>query len=410
MTKRSILVVVAASTILVPLVAWYGAGGGNDRAGNGSNETVVVSRRTFASAVSALGTVKPRIGAEVRVGSRLSGRVRRLRANVGDRVTKNQVIAELETADLDALIAERRAEHRLAESRRRAVDVLAPAEEAKAQADVDRYAATVKLATEESERAQTLLRQRMTTPAEANAAAERLAVAQAQLEAARRGLQLVRIETIERRAQTSAEVDRASAMVEAALVDRSFATITAPIAGIVASVATQEGETVAAGLSAPTFLTIVDLDRLQVNAYVDEVDIGKIKTDQRATFTVDAFPARDFTGVIGAIYPSATIQDNVVKYIAAIDIDAGHGGVLRPEMTASVRITLDDRAALAIPARAIRRENGASVVYALVAGRPQPRTIRVGWRDGAWAEVVQGLSEGDRILLDPPVASSEKAP
>lgn len=403
MQKRQIVVPVAATAVLVTFVAWLSTGtDGNVDAR--STETVTVARRPFAATVTALGAVKPRIGAEVRVGSRISGRVRRLRANVGDRVTRGQVIAELETADLDALIAQRRAEVRLAEARLTAIDVLAPAEEAKAQAEVDRFAATARLAAEEWERQQTLLRQRVTTGAESDAARERHTVAQAQLESARRTHQLVHTGTVEQRKQATADGERAAAALQSALVDRSFAVITAPISGIVASVATQEGETVAAGLNAPTFLTIVDLARLQVNAFVDEVDIGKVVAGQQTTFTVDAYPARDFAGRVAAIYPSATIQDNVVKYVVAVDIADEYAGQLRPEMTAGVRIRVEERTVLAIPARAIRRENGGSVAYVLVDRRAQARPIRVGWRDGSWVEVVQGLAVGDRVLLDPPVA------
>jgi multidrug efflux pump subunit AcrA (membrane-fusion protein) len=404
MQKRQIVVPVAATAALVTLVAWLSGSRGDGT--SGSTETVAVSRRPFASTVSALGAVKPRIGAEVRVGSRISGRVRRLRANVGDQVTRGQVIAELETADIDAHLAQRQAEVKLANARLTAIDVLAPAEEAKAQADVDRFTATAKLAGDEWERQQILLKRGMSTTAEAEGARERHTVAQAQLESARRTLQLVRAGSAEQRKQASADAERARAALQSAAVDRSFTVITAPISGIVASVATQEGETVAAGLSAPTFLTIVDLGRLQVNAFVDEVDIGKVHVGQAATFTVDAFPARDFGGRVAAIYPSATIQDNVVKYVVAVEIAEGYAGLLRPEMTAGVRLTVAERTVLAIPARAIRREDGGSVVYVVVDGRPQARPIRLGWRDGPWAEVVQGLAAGDRVLLDPPAARS----
>ncbi|MEX2153454.1 MAG: efflux RND transporter periplasmic adaptor subunit [Gemmatimonadaceae bacterium] len=406
MQKRPILVPVAATAILVTLVAWLSTSVNRD-GGGGSPETVAVSRRPFAATVTALGAVKPRIGAEVRVGSRISGRVRRLRANVGDRVSAGQVIAELETADLDAIVAQRRAELKLAEARLEAIDVLAPAEEAKAQSDVDRFSASAKLAADESERQQSLLKQKVATGAEADGAAERHAVAQANLESARRALQLVRSGTTERRKQASADYERAMAALTSAMVDRSFAIISAPISGIVASVATQEGETVAAGLSAPTFLTIVDLGRLQVNAFVDEVDIGKVRTGQAATFSVDAFPARDFAGQVSAIYPSATIQDNVVKYVVAVDITPGVEGTLRPEMTASVRIRIDERTVLAIPARAVRREDGGSVAYVRADGRSQARPIRIGWRDGPWVEVAQGLREGERVLIDPPVGNRQ---
>jgi multidrug efflux pump subunit AcrA (membrane-fusion protein) len=146
-----------------------------------------------------------------------------------------------------------------------------------------------------------------------------------------------------------------------------------------------------------------------VNAYVDEVDIGKVKTGQPAAFTVDAFPARDFRGRVAAIYPTATVQDNVVKYIVAIDIDGEYAGLLRPEMTASVRVDLETRTVLAVPTRAIRQEAGRSVVHVVNGGRLDIRLVRVGWRDGPWAEITEGLAEGERILLNTPVVTGEES-
>jgi len=125
-----------------------------------SSEVVTVSPRTFTATVVALGAVKPQIGAEVRIGSRISGRVGRLSANIGDRVDKGQIIAELETSELDALINQRRAELRLAEAKHAAFDTLAPEEEAGAQADVTRFEAEAMLAAEDRDRQQTLLERR----------------------------------------------------------------------------------------------------------------------------------------------------------------------------------------------------------------------------------------------------------
>ncbi|MBI4541205.1 MAG: efflux RND transporter periplasmic adaptor subunit [Gemmatimonadetes bacterium] len=405
--RRVVVPAVAASLVAVAVLVWLRARDGDEAGGPG--EVVTVAPRAFAATVAAIGAVKPQIGAEVRVGSRISGRVRRLRANIGDRIAKGQVIAELETAELDAVTAQRRAELKLAEAKLAAFETLSPEEVARAEADVARFEATAKLAAEHWERQQTLFRERVATRAEADAAREQHMVAQAQLESARRDLELVRTGSAELRKQAEADHERARAALQSALVDRSFTVLTSPISGIIASVSTQEGETVAAGLSAPTFVTIVDLDRLQVDAFVDEVDIGKVKAGQPAVFTVDAFPARDFTGRVRAIYPTATIQDNVVKYVVVIDIADEYGGLLRPEMTASVRIELEPRKVLAVPTAAIRRQDGRSVVYVLNDGRAAVRNVRVGWRDGPWVEIVEGLVAGERVLLDAPATGGEEA-
>lgn len=395
---RILLGVLALLAVFLVVFLLLRSGGG----GAAASETVLAERRVFASSVVAVGAVKPRIGAEVRVGSRIPGRVERLEANIGDRVERGQVIARLEPAEYDALLEQRRAELRVVEGRLAALEALDPGEVARAEAELARWEATARRAAEEWERFRTLLSTGSVTRAEAEAAEERHLVAAAQFEEARNTLELLRTGNAEARRQAAAEVDRARAAARAAEVERSFTVIRSPIDGVVASVATQEGETVAAGLSAPTFVTVVDLGRLQVDAYVDEVDIGRVEVGQRVVFTVDAHPAMDFEGEVEAIYPTATIQDNVVKYVAAVGITSDYTGFLRPEMTTHVRILLESREALAVPARAIRREGGRSVVYVQDGGRAVAREVRVGWREGAWAEIVDGLQLGQRVYVDPP--------
>jgi multidrug efflux pump subunit AcrA (membrane-fusion protein) len=373
-----------------------------------SAETIKVTLRQFSASVTAIGAVKPQVGAEVKVGSRISGRVKRLHANIKDQVRKGQVIAELEKADLEAIVAQSQAEARFAEAKLAALDELFPREVARAETDVARWDATVILARKDLGRQQDLLKKKLATQVDVEQAQERLAVSEAQLAAARRTLDLVRTQHTENLKQAQAERDRDRAALNNAQVQLSYAVITAPISGVIGSVATQEGETVAAGLNAPTFVTIIDLARLQVEAYVDEVDIGKVKIGQRAVFTVDAFPADDFSGKVVAIYPKATIQDNVVKYVVAVEIVTPYEGRLRPEMTASVSIQLESRQVLAISSSAVRREGGKHFVLLSVNGRPELREVRLGWKDGPWTEVAGGLIAGQEIFLDLPETEKGK--
>ena len=366
----------------------------------GDAELFTVARRPLSSSVAALGAVKPQVGAEVKVGARISGRVQRLHANIKDQVRKGQVIAELEKADLEALVAESAAEARFAEAKRTALDELYPRDVARAETDVARWEATVALARKDLDRQHALLARTIASQIEVDRAREALAVSEAQLLAAREALELVRVQHAENVKQAQAELERDRAALANAEVQLSYALIRAPISGVVGSVSTQEGETVAAGLNAPTFVTIIDLGRLQVEAYVDEVDIGKIKVEQRAVFTVDAFPADDFTGRVMAIYPKATIQDNVVKYVVAIDIVSPYEGRLRPEMTTNVTILLDVRQVLAIPSSAVRREGGRHYVMVWEKNGAVRREVRLGWKDGAWTEVAEGLAEGQQILVE----------
>ncbi len=396
------------AVILVPVCAagalgfwWWQT---QSEGGENSASTVVrVVRRDFASSVLATGAVRPQVGAEVHVGSRSSGKVMQLHANIGDLVEKGQVIAELEKADLEAMVAQRQAELTLARTQLASLKALRPKEVAKADAEVAQCEATVILTRKELERENGLLRHEFTTQLAWDRAQERLAVAEAQVTAARKAREVIRTRYDEDLKQARVEIERANAALEHARVQLSYATITAPIAGVIATISTQEGETVAANLNAPTFVTLIDLNRLQVDAYVDEVDIGKVHPGQRAVFTVDAFPAREFEGKVDAIYPKAVIQENVVNYDVVVEITSKYGGLLRPEMTASVTFFLETRkGVLALPAKAIRRERGRTTVHVLGAGgEPSSRGVKVGWDEGGWIEIVSGLEEGQAVLLAP---------
>jgi multidrug efflux pump subunit AcrA (membrane-fusion protein) len=366
--------------------------------------TAKVVRRDLASSVLATGAVKPQVGAEVRVGARISGKVEHLYANIGDVVKKGQVLAELEKADLEAKVNQRSAELEMAEAKLAAVKSLRPREIEKAEADVAQWQATVELNGKDLARQDELLKQDFTSQQARDRAQEQLAVSQARLASVRKALELAKKGYEEDLRQAAADVARAKAALANDKVQLSYATITAPIDGVIGSVSTQEGETVAAGLSAPTFVTIIDLGRLQVDTFVDEVDIGKIKPGQTGTFTVDSFPSREFAGKVVAIYPKAVIQENVVNYDVVVEITDPYDGLLRPEMTASVTIQLDAREnVLAVPVKAVKRERAKSVVYVMSsAGSAQAREVKVGWKDSQWVEIVSGLEEGQTVLLDGP--------
>jgi multidrug resistance efflux pump len=371
-------------------------------------ETTQVIRRDFSATVLATGAVKPQVGAEVRVGARLSGKVDHLYANIGDPVQKGQILAELEKDDLSAEVAQRRAELTLAQAKLSAVDTLGPREIEKAAADLAQYQAALTLAQKDLVRQNELLRQDFTSQQAQDQAQKNLSAAEAQTDAAEKGLDLAQNRYSENLKQARAEISRAEASLDNATVKLSYATITAPISGVIASVSTQEGETVSAGLNAPTFVTIIDLLRLQVDAYVDEVDIGKIQKGQECLFTVDAFSAREFMGRVVAIYPKAVIQENVVNYDVVIKITDPYDGLLRPEMTTNVTISLATRKqVLAVPAQAVSREGGKNIIHIAGATGPEARQVTIGWKDGQWLEIANGLQEGQTIFLGQPKMKNE---
>lgn len=236
----------------------------------------------------ATGIIKPCTGAEVKVGSRVSGIVSHLYVKIGDRVKKGQLLGQLERTELEARFQEAQA-------------VL---ENAEAERDMAALSLT---------RQNSLIKKNFTP--------------QVQVDLAQTAYDV-----------SLSMVKKAAAGVENARIQLGYTEIRAPIAGVVASVSTQEGETVAASFAAPTFVVIIDLSQLEVWAYVDETDIGRILKDQKASFTVDTYPGVPFTGKVTAIYPKAEMKDNVVNYIAIISITAKEGYTLRPEMTTTVRI------------------------------------------------------------------------
>jgi HlyD family secretion protein len=406
--RRTLFIIILLCVAAGIGACWYWWPRGNHS--NPGPATAKVVRHDLASTVQATGAVKPQVGAEVRMGARISGKVERLYATIGVVVKKGQVLAELEKADLEAQVNQRAAEYRMAEAKLAAVKSLRPKDIEKAQMDVDQWQATVELNDADLVRQEALFKRGFTPQQARDQAKEQLAVSKAHLASAGKAVDLAKTGYEEDLRQAAVEVERTKAVLADARVQLSYATITAPIDGVIGLVSTQAGETVAAGLNAPTFVTIMDLRRLQVDTFVDEVDIGKVTLGRKAVFTVDSFPGREFSGKVFAIYPKAVLQGNVVYYDVVLQISDKYDGLLRPEMTASVTILLEARRnVLTVPVKAVKRERGKNVVYVLANGQPQAKEVKVGWKDSQWVEILSGLEEGQTVLLDVPPAQPSKS-
>jgi macrolide-specific efflux system membrane fusion protein len=189
--------------------------------------------------------------------------------------------------------------------------------------------------------------------------------------------------------------------------DLAYAVIRAPISGTIASVSTQEGETVAASFTTPTFVTIIDGTAVELVAMVDETDIGTVAPGNDVVFTVEAFPADEFTGAVRQVAPKGTIISGVVNYEVMIEIDSP-ATKLRPDMTANVAIRTAEREALVLPSDAILREGFDRYVYIESGGELRRRSVATGTRDGGFTEIRQGLAAGDRVLLAPLPAAEQQ--
>jgi macrolide-specific efflux system membrane fusion protein len=153
-------------------------------------------------------------------------------------------------------------------------------------------------------------------------------------------------------------------------------------------------------------VTIVDLDRLEVLAYVDETDIGRVFVGQEASFTVDTYPGVSFTGLVTAIQPSAELRDSVVNYVIRLEFEnpskaSPEEYTLRPEMTAHVRLVIAERGdAITAPRNALKRRDGRQFLLVQREGEWVEQDVRTGWRSDSQVEILSGVKAGDRIALN----------
>jgi HlyD family secretion protein len=216
-----------------------------------------------------------------------------------------------------------------------------------------------------------------------------------------------------------AQVKQFTAALQSTQLDLSHTNITAPVDGVVVSRNVDVGQTVAASLAAPTlFLIAQDLTKMQVDTNVSEADVGRVRVNQPATFTVDAYPGRVFTGNVTSVRKAPINVQNVITYDAVIGV-SNLDLKLFPGMTANVKILVNQRpnvlkvsnAALRYhPASDTAAAGGKSVrqgaaaekaVWILDAdNKPQRVVVATGETDGAYTEVTQGgLKDGDRAIV-----------
>ncbi|MDQ3002432.1 MAG: efflux RND transporter periplasmic adaptor subunit [Fibrobacterota bacterium] len=291
----------------------------------------------------------------VLVGTQVSGTVSALYVDFNSQVKKGQVIAGIDTTLLRAALMD-------------------------ARSNMEKVEAQERQAADEMKRAQALFAKGLVSQSEADQAMANARVA-------------------------AANLNSAKAQMERARINLRFATIVSPIDGIVLSRAVDVGQTVAASFNTPTLFTIAgDLREMQVQASVDEADIGKVKTGQRATFSVDAYPDSLFTGEVKQIRLQPVTVQNVVSYDVVISVP-NPNLQLMPGMTASLTIAIarkDDvvhvpAAALQFSPKALMGGKGKRV-FVLENGNPKPIEVKIGMSDGSRTEVTGSLEPGTEVL------------
>ncbi len=205
-------------------------------------------------------------------------------------------------------------------------------------------------------------------------------------------------------AQSQASLLQARAQLSYQEAQFAKAVVRSPIDGTVLSITAQQGETVAAGLSAPTLITVADLTKLEVRAYVDETDIGKTKIGLPAEVRVEAFPGKVFKGKVTKIASASTVKDNVVTYETTVAVENPEG-LLRPDMTADVTLILGEYPnVLTVPSESIHREVSRTLVYVLHPEKEgqdkvETRPVELGFDDGAHTGIKSGLKEGETVVV-----------
>jgi len=359
MNKNSWKVWAAAGAALLLVgggVAWLWQG----RAAEATYRTAKIERGSLQATVSASGAVNP--VTQVSVGTQVSGQIKELYVDFNSEVKAGQLIALIDPETFEYRVRQAQADVDSAQ----ASVLTAHANGAAARAMVSRAKVELAEAQRDYERKKMLVDKQFITQSEAekalalvNTTRESVKSAEAQL-----GVTDAQVKSAQ------ASVAQRQAALSQARVDLARTRITSPVSGIVIKRAVEKGQTVAASLQAPELFVIAqNLQDMQVDASIDESDVGRIRNGQRATFTVDAFPGQTFEGQIRQVRKAAQNVANVVTYVAVVGF-SNTGGRLLPGMTANVRVITDLREnVLKLPNSALRVRI-AGVEPANAPGRP----------------------------------------
>lgn len=282
--------------------------------------TEALKKGDLSLTVSANGTLQPT--RTVSVGSELSGTVRKVYVDVNDQVKKGQVMVELDTDKLTAQVGRSRA-------------TLASAQAKQSQAEATLKEAQANLA--RLEEVHRLSGGQVPSATELDSGRASLARAQADV------------------ASAKASVEDARNALSTDETNLSKASIKASIDGVVLTRTVEPGQAVAASLQAVTLFTVAeDLNKLRLEVAVDEADVGTVQADQRASFTVSAYPSRRYPAKVTRVDYGSTKTDNVVTYVARLEVN-NEDLSLRPGMTASATIHANERKdVLLVPNSALR--------------------------------------------------------
>lgn len=365
---------IIALVIIIALVLAFRFWGGNKKS-RLVLQTTHVQSGSITNSVTATGTVEP--VDQVEVGTQVSGLVKKIYVDYNSKVNKGQLLAELDKTNLNESVSNAQAAYNAALNQLNFY-------QQNYQRQKNMYDAGV-ISKADYEQAAYQIKD-----AQATVAQRKTALAQAQ-------------------------------------TNLGYANIYAPIDGVVITKDVEEGQTVAAAMSTPTLFTIArDITKMQVEAAVDEADIGDVREGQRVSFTVDAYPQQEFSGKVRQVRLGATTTSNVVTYTVIIDADNPEQK-LKPGLTATVTIytkELQDIAVIDVQALNFKpdslllqqyyEQNDIKVKLPVIQegkgahkfawvknadGSISQKEVTTGTNDGIKVEVLSGLSQNDTVVL-----------
>ena len=348
-----------AITVLL-LVAVIGGGAAAYYIRNNKQEMQIqkapITRGDIVDTVGATGTLQA--VTTVQVGSQVSGNISWLGADFNSIVHKGQVIARVDPSLFDAQLQQAKANL-----------MQAQANHTKAISDLERTKVMLTDAQTKYTRAKELAARSLLPQSDLDAAKIAVDSAQAQLESQQATVK-----------QTEAAVSQSRASVNQNQVNLDHTVITAPIDGIITQRSVDVGQTVAASMQAPTiFIIAADLTKMQVNASIDEADIGRIRPGQHVTFRVDAYAGETFEGTVSQIRLQPVVVQNVTTYGTVIDVPNPQNK-LRPGMTANVKVEIAKRTDVLRVPNAALRFRPTPEVFAALNQTPPPEAQNAGGR------------------------------
>ena len=369
-----IIVVALAAIVLVLLT-----GKGKELKMN----TTIVKEEIVEITVTATGYVQP--VDKVEVGTQVSGVIEKIFVDFNSQVKKGQLLAELDKATLRERLTQ-------------------------AQASVSSAESDLKFAQQNYDRVEQLYEAKAATQTSYEDAVNRLA-----------------------QARTSST--NAKANLQQAQVNLGYAEIYSPIDGVILDRAVEQGQTVAASFNTPTLFTIAnDLKRMQVEAAVDEADIGQVRVGQEVRFTVDAYPGDVFDGTVKQIRLQPTVTSNVVTYTVIVEAP-NPDEKLFPGMTASITVIVQSEKGAVVPVSAFKFNPSADVmeklniqqkqeqsnnqqmvnqpgnkqsVWVKTEGKAIHQDLETGLNDGVFVIITKGVNVGDTIILSASIEKKSK--